>query len=196
VDWIILAHGMVQWLALVNTVKKNAGNFIRWTTITFSERSVLHVTLVLKKWETCVVLHPSIPFQYCSRYTVHSSASGQRMNSAASASSGSSSASCRQHSTMLCEGKTCLLRSAIFVGLTSVVTTIIYLTPIPGEYTHWFCYIQAVFRGAEIRGSNHLLSGNFWGHFARALGYGLDDSRRTLGIFLFTTVPRTALGPI
>jgi hypothetical protein len=33
-------------------------------------------------------------------------------------------------------------------------------------------------------------------------GYGLDDrglwfgSRRELGIFLFTTVPRTALGPI
>jgi hypothetical protein len=34
---------------------------------------------------------------------------------------------------MLSEGKTCLLRSAIFVGLVSVVTTIIYLTPIPGK---------------------------------------------------------------
>lgn len=34
---------------------------------------------------------------------------------------------------MLSEGKTCLLRSAIFVGLTSVVTTIIYLTPVPGK---------------------------------------------------------------
>lgn len=32
---------------------------------------------------------------------------------------------------MLSEGKTCLLRSAIFVGLASVVTTIIYLTPVP-----------------------------------------------------------------
>lgn len=32
---------------------------------------------------------------------------------------------------MLSEGKTFLLRSAIFVGLASVVTTIIYLTPVP-----------------------------------------------------------------
>lgn len=31
------------------------------------------------------------------------------------------------------EGRTCLLRSAIFVGLASVVTTIIYLTPVPGK---------------------------------------------------------------
>ena len=39
-----------------------------------------------------------------------------------------------QVETMLSEGKTFLLRSAIFVGLTSVVTTIIYFTPVPGKY--------------------------------------------------------------
>ncbi|XP_021928674.1 uncharacterized protein LOC110834137 [Zootermopsis nevadensis] len=38
----------------------------------------------------------------------------------------------RRYTVMLSEGKTCLLRSAIFVGLASVVTTIIYLTPVPG----------------------------------------------------------------
>jgi hypothetical protein len=34
---------------------------------------------------------------------------------------------------MLSGGKTCLLRSAIFVGLASVVTTILYFTPAPGK---------------------------------------------------------------
>jgi hypothetical protein len=59
VDWIYLAQDIVQWRALVNTVKNiwvlwNMGDFLTsWVTISFSRRALLHGVSSLYRYRSC-----------------------------------------------------------------------------------------------------------------------------------------------